>query len=166
MSASQIFRLVILLSLPGLIVCPAAAAKGTVTPQELRCEMQSMPLGIATPQPRLSWSLRSDQRAAAQSRYQVLAASSPAKLAPDRADLWDSGEVASAESLNIVYAGKPLRSGQRVFWSVRVWDGATRLFHWMLVVLIGLAYVTRKVNPDLTWHMRIGYAILILIKEA
>jgi len=30
-------------------------------------------------------------------------------------------------------------------------------------VLIALAYVTRKVNPDLTWHMRIGYAILILI---
>lgn len=47
--------------------------------------------------------------------------------------------------------------------SVRVWDGPTRLFHWTLVVLIALAYVTRKVNPDLTWHMRIGYAILILI---
>jgi cytochrome b len=47
--------------------------------------------------------------------------------------------------------------------SVRVWDGPTRLFHWTLVVLIALAYVTRKVNPDLTWHMRIGYAILILV---
>ena len=46
---------------------------------------------------------------------------------------------------------------------VRVWDGATRLFHWTLVVLIALAYITRKVNPDLTWHMRIGYAILILV---
>lgn len=46
---------------------------------------------------------------------------------------------------------------------VRVWDGPTRLFHWSLVILIALAYVTRKVNPDLTWHMRIGYAILILI---
>ena len=47
--------------------------------------------------------------------------------------------------------------------TVRVWDGATRLFHWSLVILIALAYATRKVNPDLTWHMRIGYAILILI---
>lgn len=47
--------------------------------------------------------------------------------------------------------------------SVRVWDGPTRLFHWTLVVLIALAYVTRKVSPDLTWHMRIGYAILILV---
>jgi cytochrome b len=47
--------------------------------------------------------------------------------------------------------------------NVRVWDGPTRLFHWALVLLIALAYVTRKVYPDLTWHMRIGYAILILI---
>ncbi len=46
---------------------------------------------------------------------------------------------------------------------VRVWDGPTRLFHWSLVILIALAYVTRKANPDLVWHMRIGYAILILI---
>lgn len=55
------------------------------------------------------------------------------------------------------------RTGPASVRSVRVWDGATRLFHWTLVVLIALAYVTRKVNPDLTWHMRIGYAILILI---
>jgi len=47
--------------------------------------------------------------------------------------------------------------------TVRVWDGPTRLFHWSLVVLVALAYVTRKVSPDLTWHMRIGYAILILV---
>lgn len=46
---------------------------------------------------------------------------------------------------------------------VKVWDGPTRLFHWSLVILIALAYVTRKVNPDLVWHMRIGYAILVLI---
>lgn len=46
---------------------------------------------------------------------------------------------------------------------VRAWDAPTRLFHWTLVVLIALAYVSRKVNPDLIWHMRIGYAILILI---
>jgi cytochrome b len=55
------------------------------------------------------------------------------------------------------------RSGPPATATVRVWDGPTRLFHWALVVLIALAYVTRKVNPDLVWHMRIGYAILILI---
>lgn len=93
-------------------------------PQELRCEFRSKPLGIDAPQPRLSWILQSDQRGATQSRYQVLAASSPAKLAPGRTDLWDSGEVQSAETLNIIYAGKPLRPGQRVFWKVRVWDAA------------------------------------------
>ncbi len=122
----SLFRWCILFALPGLIICPASVANATVTPQELRCELQSMPLGIDTPQPRLSWSLRSDQRAAAQSRYQVLVASSPAKLGPGLADLWDSGEVKSAETLNIIYAGKPLRSGQRVFWKVRVWEAGDK----------------------------------------
>lgn len=57
----------------------------------------------------------------------------------------------------------PANSGATEKRMVRVWDGPTRLFHWSLVVLIALAYVTRKGNPDLVWHMRIGYAILILI---
>ncbi len=47
--------------------------------------------------------------------------------------------------------------------TVRVWDGPLRLFHWTLVALIVAAYATRKVSPDLIWHMRIGYAILILL---
>lgn len=47
--------------------------------------------------------------------------------------------------------------------TVKVWDAPTRLFHWSLVMLIVLAFVTRNVSPNLTWHMRIGYAILILI---
>jgi uncharacterized protein (AIM24 family) len=45
-----------------------------MVPEALRCEMQPPPLGIDTAQPRLSWILSSDQRAATQSRYQVLAA--------------------------------------------------------------------------------------------
>jgi alpha-L-rhamnosidase len=120
----QFLRCFILFALPALIGCPVLAANASIVPQKLRCELQSMPLGIDTVQPRFSWNLRSDQRAAAQSRYQVLAASSKKQLDQGPADLWDSGEVQSAETLNIVYAGKPLRSGQRVFWKVRVWDGA------------------------------------------
>jgi len=38
----------------------------------------------------------------------------------------DSGEVRSTESLGISYAGPALRSGQRCFWKVRVWDGQGR----------------------------------------
>ncbi len=48
---------------------------------------------------------------------------------------------------------------------VRVWDGATRLFHWALVALIVSAYVTRNYShdPTLYLHRLNGYAILTLL---
>ena len=90
----------------------------------LRCEFRVNPLGIDTAQPRFSWALRSDLRGDRQTAYQVLAASGPEPLARDQGDLWDSGKVPSDQSIEVVYAGKPLQSGQRVWWKVRVWNVA------------------------------------------
>lgn len=45
---------------------------------------------------------------------------------------------------------------------LRVWDGPTRLFHWLLVGLIAAAWWTAE-NEDLIWHYRIGFAVLILV---
>ena len=89
---------------------------------DLKCEYRTNPLGLDTPQPRLSWVLNSKQRGEAQTAYQVLAASTPDALAKGNGDVWDSGRVASAESVHVVYAGRPLHSGQRVYWKVRAWD--------------------------------------------
>lgn len=83
-------------------------------------------MGLDTPQPRFGWQLTSDHRAEFQTAYQILAASSSAKLARGEADVWDSGKVASGESVHVIYAGPPLQSGQRVWWKVRVWDAAGR----------------------------------------
>lgn len=48
--------------------------------------------------------------------------------------------------------------------SVATWDGPTRLFHWTLVILIGMAWVSRKYgDAGLVWHTWNGYAILILL---
>ena len=77
----------------------------------LKCEYQVNPLGLDTPRPRLSWLLESPERGQRQTAYQVLAATSPALLSPDKADLWDSGKVSSGESVHVVYGGKPLRPG-------------------------------------------------------
>ncbi len=47
---------------------------------------------------------------------------------------------------------------------VQVWDVPTRLFHWSLVTLITMAYVSRRWgDADLVWHKWNGYAILVLI---
>ena len=100
----------------------AASVSATVTVTTLRCEYAENPAGIDTPQPRLSWVLESSQRAQRQTAYQVLVATSAEMLKPGIADLWDSGKVASDQSIQLPYAGKPLASRMRCFWKVRVWD--------------------------------------------
>jgi alpha-L-rhamnosidase len=90
--------------------------------QRLRCEYQDQPLGIDHPAPRLSWTLESFVRGQKQTAYRVLVARSIQILQADRGDLWDSGKVESNQSVNIMYAGDVLVSGQRCFWKVIVWD--------------------------------------------
>ena len=43
---------------------------------------------------------------------------------------------------------------------MRVWDRPTRLFHWIVVILV--AYVTSRLNR-MAWHERAGYALLTLV---
>ena len=47
-----------------------------------------------------------------------------------RAILWDSGKVASDQSIQVRYAGKPLVSEQECFWKVRVWDEQGKASAW------------------------------------
>lgn len=47
---------------------------------------------------------------------------------------------------------------------IKLWDLPTRLFHWLLVILVTAAIVTGKVGGSaIEWHGRIGLAILGLI---
>jgi alpha-L-rhamnosidase len=82
----------------------------------------SNPLAIDREAARFSWSSADTRRGAGQTAYQVLVASSPERLATGKADLWDSGEVDSARSASVEYAGKVLPSATRFWWKVRVWD--------------------------------------------
>ena len=98
--------------------------------EALRCEYLRNPLGIDVEKPRLSWKIEAKdeggnlkvERGIKQTAYQVLVASSEELLKKDQGDLWDSGKVASDQTLHVVYAGKELASSQRCFWKVRVWD--------------------------------------------
>jgi len=119
----------LLLAMPS--VSPAAYDHAAVVEvAQLRCEQLADPLGIDVTQPRLSWQLASDQRGAGQSAYEILVASSEARLTPGSADLWASGKVASAQSIHVRYAGKPLTSRQACVWKVRVWDQDGNVSAW------------------------------------
>jgi alpha-L-rhamnosidase len=93
-----------------------------VAPRNLRCEYLVNPLGIDVSMPRLSWQLYSEQRGQKQTGYQIMVASSKERLDEDNGDLWDSGRISSDQSTNIEYPGKELKSGQRCWWKVRIWD--------------------------------------------
>ena len=49
--------------------------------------------------------------------------------------------------------------------AVAVWDVPTRLFHWLLVILLVSAYCTRNYldDPTLYWHRINGYAVLTIL---
>ena len=91
-------------------------------------EYTSHPLGLDVPRPRLSWPLTSDEPDQAQSAYQIRVASSAGRLA--KPDVWDSGKVASADSVLVPYAGPALKSRTRYYWSVRVWDARGKAGAW------------------------------------
>ncbi len=100
----------------------ALPASSTLHATQLRCEYRINPLGIDSSSPRLSWQLASPTRGQRQTAYQILVARTPDSLAAGNGDLWDSGKVASDASTAIAYAGRPLTSGQKCWWLVRVWD--------------------------------------------
>jgi alpha-L-rhamnosidase len=96
----------------------------------LRCEYLINPLGIDVGKPRLNWVIESNHRGERQMAYQVLVASSPELLANDQGDLWNSGKVASDQSIQVEYAGKTLASRERCEWKVRVWDAGGKPSAW------------------------------------
>ena len=115
----------------------AAAGLG-LTPKQLRCEYLVNPPGIDEAHPRLSWLVASGQRGQRQTAYQVLVASNEELLRKDRGDLWDSGKVASDQTTGIVYGGKALRSQQRCFWKLKVWDKDGKASAWSEPAMWGM----------------------------
>ncbi|MDF7823432.1 glycoside hydrolase family 78 protein [Pontiellaceae bacterium B12227] len=113
-----------------VFVFMALSSLGAINPTHLRCEYHVNPLGLDVLQPRLSWQLESDERNQQQSAYRILVASSPEKLEKNEGDLWDSGDVRSDESIQIVYEGKPLRSRRQCWWKVVVMDQDGKASDW------------------------------------
>lgn len=108
----------------------SGAAQAGLTPETLRCEYQTDPLGIGEQRPRLSWTVTSLQRGQKQTAYHILAASSRTLLDQNKGDLWDTGKVSSSQTLGIEYGGTPLRSQMQCFWKVRVWDKDGQVSVW------------------------------------
>ncbi|HWD93746.1 MAG TPA: glycoside hydrolase family 78 protein [Verrucomicrobiae bacterium] len=112
------------------LLLSVVSVSAVTTVSDLTCEYRTNPQGIDVPSPRLSWLIASGERDEKQIGYQVLVASSLDLLDKNQGDLWDSRKVGGDDTVNIVYAGKPLASGEQCFWKVRIWDGKGEASAW------------------------------------
>jgi alpha-L-rhamnosidase len=130
MSASLPVRLglaVVVIAAGAAVLRAAEAPAGPLAPVELRCEYLENPLGIDTPRPRFFWVLAHAERGQRQSACRILVSTKPDDAA---GDLWDSGRLASAQSTQVAYAGRPLESGRSYYWKVQYWDKDGRESPW------------------------------------
>jgi alpha-L-rhamnosidase len=92
----------------------------------LLCENRTNPLGMDVTHPRFSWKLVTDTRNEMQIVYRVEVSEKENFGSP----VWDSGKVLSDSSVFITYKGKPLQSGKKYFWRVKVWDNTGKSSDW------------------------------------
>jgi len=78
----------------------------------LKTEYLWEPVGIDIVNPRLSWNCEGGIK---QTAYQIIA-----KVNGET--VWNSGKVESSSMTHIPYGGRELRSRERVYWAVKLWD--------------------------------------------
>ncbi|MCB0283173.1 MAG: glycoside hydrolase family 78 protein [Calditrichaeota bacterium] len=95
----------------------------------LRTEYKINPLGIDTEKPRFSWEIVSDRNNTKQTAYEIRCAGSMQALNNATDLLWKSKQ-ATDQSIQNTYEGPSLKSREKIFWQVRVWDNNSRVSEW------------------------------------
>lgn len=96
--------------------------------KDLTCEHKKNPLGIDVKNPRFSWKITGPGYNILQTAYSLRVATDD-KFSTSKI-VWQSGKTESAESILQVYAGPDLKSGQRYFWQVKIWDNKGKESKW------------------------------------
>ena len=128
----------------------------------LRVEYQEHPVGIDARAPRFSWQIREDRRGVTQSAWQIRVAASADDLRRGASLLWDSGRVASDASIQVAYAGAPLRSGRRYHWQVRVWTDRGAASPWSAPALFEMGlldaadWTASWIEPNLPEDLKVS----------
>jgi alpha-L-rhamnosidase len=124
------FQMFLLLSISGSLIAGKRQPNAGPRPVSLRTEYKQGPLGIDVRKPRLSWQIAASGRGVTQSAYQIRVVTIGGGPKPATETVWDSGKVASDESIQRPYEGPPLKSGQRYSWQVKIWDGSGAASDW------------------------------------
>lgn len=106
------------------------------------------PIGLHDQSPTFSWKLPVSKNIKSQSGYRIVVASNP-KLLPNNADLWDSGDVKSDQSVWLMYEGSPLQSRQKAYWKVMFTDQDGNPSAWSEISNFELGLLSNK-----DWHAK------------
>jgi alpha-L-rhamnosidase len=94
--------------------------------KDLTVEHKTNPVGIGIKQPRFSWKLKGTGNNIMQTDY-LLRVASDEKFS---SIVWQSSKVETNESNLQTYKGPELKSGQRYFWQVKIWDNKGNESKW------------------------------------
>ena len=111
-----------LLSLSGVIFAQVLSVK------DLTVDHKVNPIGIDNKYPRFSWKIGGTGNNILQTAYSVRVATDE-KFSASKI-VWQSDKVESDESILRSYKGTDLKSGQRYFWQVKVWDNRGKESKW------------------------------------
>ncbi|WP_176461287.1 family 78 glycoside hydrolase catalytic domain [Lutibacter agarilyticus] len=125
----KLFKLLLVITAILITSCKPASK---VLTTDIKCEYRTNPLGIDNTTPRFSWKIVDAEKARGQKQtaYHILVASSLQNLDNNKGDIWDSGKTESSTSVNNVYQGEALKSGQQYYWKVKVWDVSGNASNW------------------------------------
>lgn len=96
--------------------------------KDLTCEHKVNPMGIDNVKPRFSWKVYGTGNSIMQTAYSIRV-STDIKFSSDKI-VWQTGKVETDESILQMYKGTGLKSGQRYYWQVRIWDNKGRVSKW------------------------------------
>ena len=113
---------------------------------DLRCDNLSNPLGLNDVNPMLGWKVKSTVKADFQTHYRIITATSIEKLNNNIGDLWDTGKIKSSEQVAVNYRGIALKSGNIVYWKVKIWTDKAKEVEWSKP-----AYFTIGLNDKSDW---------------
>lgn len=118
----------------------------SISVTDLQTEYRTNPLGVGAKFPRFSWKLTSEEKRRNQKQraWRVLVATSPEKLSPWKADMWDSGKIRSGQSVLVPYGGKSLVSHTTYYWKVCCWDQDGLASEWSDTA----CWTSGLLNPD------------------
>jgi hypothetical protein len=122
--------------------------------RKLFCQHRENPVGIDVQAPSFGWQILSSQKGYIQSGYYLQVSSDSLQLTQNIAGEWNSGKITSSSSQFVRYKGKPLQSGKKYFWRVRIWDKNSKASAWSSINSFTTALLNNRDWAGAKW---IGY---------